>query len=168
MSGRFRLDESGMTLVELVMALSIAGIVILALGAALFTGIRTTRDTNTSLSQSGTEQRIATYVTSDIQAADAVATSGTSTCGNQPALLETKTRSDALLTSSNVTVAYRLSAHVLTRQVCGPAPSTLTLGDNITSFAAIGTDTVTVTVGTATSPQVGGYAWTVNVRRRQA
>jgi type II secretory pathway pseudopilin PulG len=162
-------DEGGLTLIEVLVTVSLMGFVMAALSSALFVGLRTTHDTQTSLDQSNAEQLITTYVAKDIQAASAIRTSGISACGNQPIVLETMTRSDPLAASpSNITVAYALSGTNLVRRVCGPTPSVHTIADNITTFGASGTNPVSLTVGTAASGQVGAYSWTFEVRRRQA
>jgi prepilin-type N-terminal cleavage/methylation domain-containing protein len=160
-------DESGVTLIELLVAVSILGIVMTALSGALFVGLRTTRDTQTSLGQSNAEQLVSTYLTKDIQAAATVRTSGTSTCGSQPIVLETTTRTDPLA-ASNVTVAYALSGTDLVRQVCGPSASVHTIAHNVTSLTASGANPVSITVATAPGTEVGAYSWTLEVRRRQA
>jgi prepilin-type N-terminal cleavage/methylation domain-containing protein len=167
-SARSRRNDDGVSLVELLVAISIMGVVMAALGAALFTGMRTTRDTTTSLGQSNAELLVSTWVTKDVQAADAVKTGVTSACGNQPAVIETTTRTDPVATASNVTVAYRLVGANLVRQQCGPAPSTTTIARNLTAFAATGTDPVRLDVTSAASEEVDAYSWTLEVRRRQS
>src|SRR5947209_2798851 len=119
MRSRVRAEEAGATLIELLVAIALSGMLMAALAGAMFTGLRTTRDTTTSLDQSNAEQVISTYVTRDIQSADAVSTAPSGACGNEPVVLETTTKSDALAPTDNVTVAYRLTVPVLTRQVCG-------------------------------------------------
>ena len=52
------------------------GLLMTALMSAVVVGFRSTRDTHTSLDQSNAEQIITTYVTKDIQAADAVVRAG--------------------------------------------------------------------------------------------
>jgi prepilin-type N-terminal cleavage/methylation domain-containing protein len=166
MNARRPTDERGMTLIEVLVAVSLMGFIMTALSGALFVGLRTTRDSHTSLDQSNAEQVLSTYVTKDIQGSTAVRTSGTSPCGNQPVVLETTTRTDPL-GAGNVTVAYRLSGTDLVRQVCGPSPSTRTIAHNITSFTASGTNPVSISVGTAASAEVAAYSWILEVRRRQ-
>jgi len=161
-------DEAGSSLIEVLAAVAVLGFIISALTGAIFLGMRTTHDTHTSLDQSNTEQLVTTYVAKDVQAAESVRTSGTSTCSGQPLVLETTTRSDPLATTADVVVAYSISGSDLIRQVCGPSPSTNDIAHDITSFSASGTNPVSVTVGTAASPKVGAYSWTFQVRRRSA
>src|SRR5262245_14034467 len=111
--------EAGVSLVEILVAVAIMGVIMGALSAAFLTGTRTTRDTTTSLGQSNTEQIVSTWVTKDVQGADTVRTGVTSSCGNAPVALETTSRTDPVATTSNVIVAYRRSGDQLVRQECG-------------------------------------------------
>jgi prepilin-type N-terminal cleavage/methylation domain-containing protein len=166
-NARLAPDEDGVTLIELLVAMSIIGVLTVAVTGALFVGIRTTRDTRTSLDQSNAEQIISTYVTKDVQGADAVRAGVTSACGGQPAALETTTRTDPLASSSDVVVAYRVTGTTLLRQVCGPTPSMTRIARDVTSFIASGSDPLSVSVTTTPSSTVGSYSWSLEVRRRQ-
>jgi prepilin-type N-terminal cleavage/methylation domain-containing protein len=168
MSVRRGRAEAGLSLVEVLVAVSILGIIMTALSSALIVGLRSTRDTHTSLDQSNAEQLVTTYVTKDIQAADSVKTAGVSTCSGRPTALETTTRSDASASASDVTVTYSVVGTDLVRQVCGPTPSTSTAGHHITSLTASNANPVSITVATAASSEVDAYSWTFEVRRRQA
>jgi prepilin-type N-terminal cleavage/methylation domain-containing protein len=161
-------DEAGVTLIELVLTLSIMGIVMVALTSALMLGFRTTRDSSTGLDQSNAEQLVNLYLTRDVQGADSVQNAVTSTCGNQPVALQAISHSDPLAASGDVTVTYRLAGNDLLRRVCGPTPSTQTLARNVTSFTASGATTVTVNVATQASASVPAYSWSLEVRRRRA
>ena len=164
-----RRDEAGLTLPELVVSVAIAGIISVAMGSAMFVGMRTTRDTRTSLSQSNTEQIVTTYVAKDIQASDTAPTATTNpSCGGAVAL-QTTARTDALA-AANVTVTYRLAGTDLVRQVCGPTATTQTIAHNVTSFAVTNPSANTYRVAVSTSPssEVGVYSFSFDVRRRQA
>jgi prepilin-type N-terminal cleavage/methylation domain-containing protein len=160
--------EAGFSLVEVLVAVAILGIIMTALSGAVIVGLRSTRDSHTSLDQSNAEQLVTTYVTKDIQAADSIKTNGTSSCSGRPIALETTTRSDPGASASDVTVTYSLVGTDLVRQVCGPTPSTGVAGHDITSLTAGNANPVRVTVATAASAEVGAYSWTFEVRRRQA
>jgi type II secretory pathway pseudopilin PulG len=165
-SARIESDEAGATLIELLIAIALSGMLMAALAGAMFTGLRTTRDTTTSLDQSNAEQVITTSVTKDIEAATAAPQiSGVSSCDGQPIVLELTSASDALQTST-VTISYRLAGGVLVRQICGQPASTL--ARNVTSFTASGDKPVSVTVATAATAQVSAYSWTFQVQRRPA
>jgi prepilin-type N-terminal cleavage/methylation domain-containing protein len=168
MSATFSRSEAGITLIELLVTLSIMGIIMVALTSALFIGMHTTRDTNTSLDQSNTEQLVSRWLAHDVQGADAVSYPGVSGCGNRPVALQAASKSDPLAGASDTTVIYRLSGRELVRQVCGPRPSTQTLARDVTTFNASGTNVVTVSVGTAASASVPAYSWSVELRRRRA
>jgi prepilin-type N-terminal cleavage/methylation domain-containing protein len=161
-------DESGVTLVELIVTVAIMGIIMTALAAALIVSFHTTNDTNTSLDQSNAEQFLSLYLTRDVQGADSVATGVTSTCGSEPVALEAKSHSNPLASGSDVTVTYRRSGNNLIRRTCGPVSSTQILAPNITSFTATGANTITINIGTAASANVPAYAWSLEVRRRAA
>jgi prepilin-type N-terminal cleavage/methylation domain-containing protein len=167
MSSRAASHEDGVTLVELLVAVSILGVLTVALASALFFGFRSTRDMHTSLDQSNAEQIVSSYVAKDVQAADSVRVGVTSACGGQLAALETTTRTDPIATASDVTVAYRLTGSSLVRQVCGPSPATQTIARNITAFTASGSDPMSIDASTAPSSEVGAYSFSFEVRRRQ-
>ena len=165
MSADPRRSEAGVTLIELLVAVSIMGILMFALTSAVFVGFRSTRDTHTSLDQSNAEQIITTYVTKDIQAADAVVAPAT-LCGGETPKLELMTRSGALVTSPVVKVRYALRANgELLR--CKDGISS-TIARDVTDFTVSGTDTVATTVKTAASTEVAAYQFSFEVRRRQA
>jgi prepilin-type N-terminal cleavage/methylation domain-containing protein len=164
-----RRDEAGLTLPELVVSVAIAGIISVAMGSAMFVGLRTTRDTRTSLSQSNTEQIVTTYVAKDIQASDTAPTATTNpSCGGAVAL-QTTTRTDALA-AANVTVTYRLAGTDPIRQVCGPNASSRAIAHNVTAFGVtdLGSNAYRVAVSTSPSSEVATYSFSFDVRRRQA
>jgi prepilin-type N-terminal cleavage/methylation domain-containing protein len=165
MNARKLTNEDGVSLIELLVAVSILGVLMTVLASALFVGFGTTRDTHTRLDQSNAEQIVTMYVTKDVQGADTVQSGVVSTCGG-PAALETTTRTDPA-GAVNVTVAYRLDGTSLVRQLCGPTPSTNTIATNVTSFSASGADPLSVNVATAAATNVPAYSWSFEVHRRQ-
>jgi prepilin-type N-terminal cleavage/methylation domain-containing protein len=167
MSAPFPRDEAGVTLIELLVTLSLMGVIMIALTSALFVGFHTTRDTRTSLDQSNAEQLVNLYLTRDLQGSDSVAYGVTSSCGSQPVALQTTSHSDPLA-ASDVTVTYRISGTDLVRRVCGPVPSTQTLARNVTSLTGSGANTVTLNVATGASADVPAYSWSLEVRRRRS
>lgn len=164
-AGRTR-DERGVTLIELLVAMSIMGLLITALTGAIFVGFRSTRDTHTSLDQSNTEQLITTVVTKDIQAANAVIAPPTTSCGGEAPKLELTTRSDALVTSPAVTVVYALRANGELLRCKGAATSTVARG--VADFTVSGTNTVSTSVTTTAGTDTPAYQFSFDVRRRQA
>jgi prepilin-type N-terminal cleavage/methylation domain-containing protein len=162
---RTRTSEAGFTLVELLVAVSLMGLIMTALTSAVIVGFRSTRDTHTSLDQSNAEQIITTYVTKDIQAANAVVAPVT-LCGGETPKLELTTRSGPRVTDSLVNVRYALRTNgELLR--CKDGISS-TIAHDVTDFTVSGTDTVATTVTTAASTEVPAYQFSFEVRRRQA
>ena len=76
-----RRDDSGFTLVELVITTTVLGIVMSVLGAAFYVFFRTTGETTERLAESPALQIASTYLTRDAQSAQVFA----STCGPWPA-----------------------------------------------------------------------------------
>ena len=165
MSARTRNREAGFTLVELLVAVSLMGLIMTALMSAVVVGFRSTRDTHTSLDQSNAEQIITTYVTKDIQAANAIVTPAT-LCGGETPKLELTTGSGPRVTDSLVNVRYALRANGELLRCSGVISSTI--ARDVTDFAVSGTDTVATTVKTAASTEVPAYQFSFEVRRRQA
>ena len=166
MSARTRTGEAGFTLVELLVTVSLMGLLMTALMSAVIVGFRSTRDTHTSLDQSNAEQIITTYVTKDIQAADSVVVPPVTMCGGETPRLELATRSGALVTSPVVKVRYALRTNgELVR--CKDAISS-TIARDVSDFTASGTDTVVTTVTTTAGTEVPAYQFSFEVRRRQA
>ncbi|MEV8514983.1 prepilin-type N-terminal cleavage/methylation domain-containing protein [Dactylosporangium sp. NPDC051484] len=64
---RVRRDERGLTLVEVLVAIAILGIIIIPLGNALLSFIRNTDDTTRRLSESHDAQIMAAYFAQDVQ-----------------------------------------------------------------------------------------------------
>jgi type II secretory pathway pseudopilin PulG len=162
---RCRRDESGLTLVELVVSVSITGVIAVALSSAIFVGLRTTRDTRTSLTQSNTEQLVTTYVAKDVLSSDTEPAAG-AVCGG-PAVLVTTAHADAL-GAANVTVAYRLSGNDLQREVCGGASHTIAHDVTAFSVTKLNGTTFRIAVATAPSSEVAAYSFSFDVRRRPA
>jgi type II secretory pathway pseudopilin PulG len=154
------------SLIELLAAVAILGIVMTALASALFVGFRSTRDTHTSLDQSNAEQIITTYVTKDIQAADAIVVPPATWCDGTASRLELTARSGALVTSPVVRVSYALRANGDLLRCKDGIPSTI--ARDVTDFTASGSDTVLTTVKTAAGVEVPAYQFSFEVRRRQA
>lgn len=76
-----RRDDSGFTLVELVITTTILGVVMSVLGTAFYVFFRTTGETAERLAESPALQIASTYLTRDAQSAQVF----TSTCGSWPA-----------------------------------------------------------------------------------
>src|SRR5438128_3603541 len=79
MSLKLKSDEAGFTLVELLVAIAILGIIIPAIGAALISIIHNTNATSQRLAESHDAQTTAAYFANDVQS---VAVTGTVTPGS--------------------------------------------------------------------------------------
>ena len=76
-------DERGVSLVELLIAISITGIIMVPIGGAIFFGFRATSGTQTRLEQSNHANVLASYFVPDVQGAVTVAKGATDSaaCG---------------------------------------------------------------------------------------
>src|SRR5689334_8018942 len=72
-----RRTERGFTLVEIVVAVVITGILLGALGSATIVGLRTIDNTNKRIAGSNDTQLVAGYFTSDVASSERVSTTGT-------------------------------------------------------------------------------------------
>lgn len=79
-----RRDESGFTLVELLVASTAVAILMAALGAALVIGLRTTDDTNQRLRESHDAQMAASWFVPDVHSAGAVTVSQPTCAASSP------------------------------------------------------------------------------------
>ena len=84
---RTRPDETGFTLVELVVSITILGILMPAIAAAMFAALSTNHSTDVRLSESRDTRLIAAYLPDDAAGATSFATGGTARCGTGGALV---------------------------------------------------------------------------------
>src|SRR5438093_11796399 len=100
----FRDDERGFTLVELVIGIAITGLLMTAIGSALFVSLRTTALTNKRMAESHDVQIASAYLANDVQSASSVnAPNAATDCSGAFTTLVTFTYS----TSGNPTAAYK-------------------------------------------------------------
>lgn len=77
--------DAGFTLVELLVAVTLLGLVLPAVAGVLFVAIRTAAASKVRLDESGDLVRAATYFGDDVQGAQGVTTGGTPRCGTDGA-----------------------------------------------------------------------------------
>jgi prepilin-type N-terminal cleavage/methylation domain-containing protein len=92
---RFRADEGGFTLVELIIGVAIVGLLTTAIASALIVTLRTTGVTNKRMSESHDVQITSAYLANDVQSAKAVEANPASGCSGALSPLVTFTYSDA-------------------------------------------------------------------------
>lgn len=174
MSAAARVRDRGVTLVELIIAVSLLGIIGGAIGGALYFGIKTTNDSSTRLDQSMSEMAVTRYLTGDILSAEGpVTVNGTGgTCGS--ATLKFSSRSDAAASTRDTVVAWSLSGTDLVRRTClnGTQTSQRVIATGISAFTPptcavpCTAATISVTFTAAAAHDVSAASWTLTVTRR--
>jgi prepilin-type N-terminal cleavage/methylation domain-containing protein len=85
---RFRGDEGGFTLVELIIGVAIVGLLMVAAASALIVSLRTTGVTNSRLSESHDVQITSSYLANDMQSSQSISVPNSSaTCASTPTTL---------------------------------------------------------------------------------
>jgi prepilin-type N-terminal cleavage/methylation domain-containing protein len=112
--------EAGFTLVELLVCVVVMGFIAVALGTALFVGLRTSGDTDTSLDQSNAELAVASYLTKDVQAASpSPSTNAVTVCGTPVRFaMNTWSKFSDPLLPADTTVGYALQSTTIVRVTC--------------------------------------------------
>jgi prepilin-type N-terminal cleavage/methylation domain-containing protein len=144
--------EDGFTLVELLVSMTITGIIIAAIATAAYVGIRSTADNQRGLQQSNAAQLTANWFTTDVQSAcdpnvsspscprsPNPSSSTTSACGSS-AVTAMDTYNSPNASSPDTTIAYVLQSSQLTRVTCDygatSAATTSILATNVQSATA--------------------------------
>jgi prepilin-type N-terminal cleavage/methylation domain-containing protein len=107
-------DEHGYTLVELLIAIVISGLLSTVLGGAILIGLKSTSSSSTQLAQSKDIQLLQGALPRDIFTATGVQTNvaaGTGTCSGQSTLLDLTWSTPSLVTSSNGPPTTTLQAY---------------------------------------------------------
>lgn len=173
--------ESGFTLVELLIAVSVLGMIMAALGAAFAVGYRTMNDTSNRLAGSNDAQLLGANLPPDIESASVVTASSsgtgiTCTGASNPVLQLTDG------TTFNVVYGVRSTAdaYSLERYICtgGTVQSTIVVARNLASTSAAvparipATGTLTgaslTVTEKATATEVTPFVFTVSGTRRSS
>lgn len=167
--------DHGFTLVEMIMAVAIMGIITATLGGAVYLAIRATSNNYTRLGQSNTEMVITRYLTGDIQGATSASpTSGSNTtvgCTGTT-LLTTTAYATATETSPSLTVRWVTDGtNGLLRCIYsgGSLQSSMSVASGITQFTSSCTSpcaTVRVTFTAAGAGSVPARQFQVDISRR--
>jgi len=174
--------QAGFTLIEMMMAIAITGIIIGPIGGAVFLGLRTADETSNRYASSNDAQTLSVWLPPDVQSAGNqvgdVVTSGNTECSGVTNVLRLKWRETQGTTNTYI-AAYATSLNAntgiyqLKRFYCvnGGAATTHVVARNLASATAatatVSTTKVTMTVtarATPTSPT--SYVYTVSGYRR--
>lgn len=179
---RHRHGEGGFTLVELLLAISILGILMAALVGVLFTLLTTRSSTLQQLAVSHDAQNAAAYFTNDAQGGVTVALGAPAQCGSTATSLvrfsgndyDAGSTSDVLLTTS-----WRWDAGTkrLLRRSCrgGGTPSEAVVATDLQAAPTVASTCAGTGAASATSPVIGlklvgtdGAQFVLCARRRTA
>ncbi len=168
--------DRGTTLVEMIIAVVLLGIIGSAIAGALYFGIKTTTNSSVRLDQSMSEMAVTRYLTGDILSAEGPVTvkGSDATCGS--ATLKFSSRSDATKATKDVVVAWELSGTDLLRRTClsGTQTSQRVIATGISAFApatcavSCTANKISVTFTSAAAHDVAEASWTLAVTRRGA
>ena len=169
--------DRGFTLVELIVAVSILGIITATLGGAVYLALRSTSNNYTRLEQSNAEMVITRYLTGDVQSAatwnvDTAAENTVGCAGTRQ--LELTTYADAGDTTPSVTVRWVVDgANGLLRCVFSGSSlqSSMAVTQGITQFDSSCTGscaTIRVTFTATGAGDVPERLFTVDIARRTA
>jgi prepilin-type N-terminal cleavage/methylation domain-containing protein len=143
--------ESGFTLVELLVTMTITGLILTVIVSAVYVGLRTTSNGQLGLTQSNAEQLASNWFSTDVQTAcdptlstptctrsPNPSTASTQACGST-ALFAMDALSTPMASAADTTIAYVFQNSTLSRLTCslgGTAPtSTTVLASNVKTAA---------------------------------
>ena len=178
--------EAGMTLVELMMAMTIMTIIMVPVTAGLLVGLRTTDETRTRLVGSDDAQTLAQWLPADIastgsQSGDVVATPTSNTdCSGLSNALRLKWRETQGSTTNTYVAAYAIvqngaGDYQLVRYFCTNSGTAAThvVARHLASSSAVSVSTsgtkISMTVSEANTPtETTNYTFTISGNRRSA
>jgi prepilin-type N-terminal cleavage/methylation domain-containing protein len=108
--GRARCDDGGFTLIELIVSITILGILMPAIASAMFVALNTNRSTDVRLSESRDTREIAAYLPDDAAGATSFATTGTARCGTGSLVVEFRGQNfDSTQATQTTVISYLLT-----------------------------------------------------------
>ena len=173
--------EGGFTLIEMLMAIVISGIILGPIAATLLVGLRTSDETSNRLVGSNDAQMLSVWLTPDVQSAGGqsgdVATSSNTDCSGISNVLRLRWRETSGTTTTTYHAAYAISQSSgewrLIRYLCVNSGSATThvvarnLASSTAASASANGTKVTVTVTEKSTPaNPTGYTFTVSAHRR--
>ncbi|HET9657479.1 MAG TPA: prepilin-type N-terminal cleavage/methylation domain-containing protein [Kineosporiaceae bacterium] len=128
-TGSHARDEAGFTLIELVLAIGILGVVMIAIVSVMLTTLKVNQETQQRTDDSVDVQLATAYFTDDAYGAQSLAQGGTAGCGTTTPLIQfsgSTFTTDAAGTNTDTTfvVGYYLSGATLHRVSCSNGKTT--------------------------------------------
>ena len=137
---RRRSGERGFTLPELLVAVTVLGIIILPLTASIVVGVRTTGDAQQRLIEARGEQLTAAYFPSDVASSDTIVPNDTAPCGGTgPAVVVSFDWADDHSPTNEVSYVVPAGGTDMYRKSCqgGVVQTTNLLGSGISGTLTI-------------------------------
>jgi prepilin-type N-terminal cleavage/methylation domain-containing protein len=164
---RARGSEDGFTLPELLMAITILGLIVAPIAAAFFVALRTVDETANRRRSSNDAQLLSVYLPPDVQSADDAVLSGftSSTCSGVSAS-SIRLQLKSTVQDANFNVVYYTrqvgsgpdATYQLVRKTCAGTAQTNVIGRNLASLTAV----------TVTRTPSSGTLQRLNLRIREA
>jgi type II secretory pathway pseudopilin PulG len=147
-------DEAGIGLVELLIVITILGILGSAMTMVTFIGMRSYRQTAKEQSAQSAIQGVGFYLPADVRSAapaNVIANGGSGACGLSGASLAQITWTDL---GVNYASLYRITGDTLSRTYCaaGGSALTTTLGNGVSGSASVTSGALTLVLSSTASP----------------
>jgi prepilin-type N-terminal cleavage/methylation domain-containing protein len=168
-------DERGFTLPEILVAVTILGIIIVPLAASMVVGIRTTSDAQQRLVEARGEQLTAAYFPSDVASADTIVPNDPSPCGGTgPTVVVSFDWADDVSPTNEVSYVVPSGSTDLYRKSCqgGTLKTTNLLASGISGTPTVtcspNADCTSATSATIAVTGQSGWQYSVTGTRRSS